>query len=600
MNKRVVLTLTLGCALGVAIPAAATPPAPAAAPATAAWVRASNADAQVLLDVMARFNPEFAAQIGVPGHDRDVADLRPGLDQRYRGALAQARLTLQGRLAGERDAQVREDLTIMIDAAQRQIESSTLDERYLLPWTDVGQLVFEGESGLLQDQVAAARRPAALARLQCYVGMAPGCTPIVKLAEARFEARMGDPALLGPYRAEVEQALANAPRYVEGIRKLCARYGIAGSGPALDALAAQMRDYDAWARRVVLPRARDDFRLPAPLYAFRLREVGVDISPESLIHRAELEYMETRAAMQMIAPEVARAEGLRADGYREVIAALKKQQLDKASIEPYYHDVIGRVEAIIRRQGIVDLPRRPMIMRLASEAESAAQPAPHMDPPPLIGNTGERGQFVLPLGNPQASGGGNQVYDDFTFKAAAWTLTAHEGRPGHELQFSAMVERGVSLARSLFAFNSVNVEGWALYAEAEMVPYEPPAGQLIALQFRLLRAARAFLDPMLNLGLITRARAQDILVHDVMLSEPMARQEIDRYTFRAPGQATAYFYGYTRLLQLRADTEIALGKRFDRKAFNDFVVDQGLLPPAQLEQAVATQFIPKYRPPAGT
>jgi uncharacterized protein (DUF885 family) len=42
------------------------------------------------------------------------------------------------------------------------------------------------------------------------------------------------------------------------------------------------------------------------------------------------------------------------------------------------------------------------------------------------------------------------------------------------------------------------VEGWALYAEAEMIPYEPAEGQLIALQFRMLRAARAMLDPMLN------------------------------------------------------------------------------------------------------
>ena len=81
----------------------------------------------------------------------------------------------------------------MIDAAQRQIESGTIGERYLLSWTDVRQLVFEGESGLLQDQVAVVRRPAALARLQCYVGMAPGCTPIVNMAEARFEARMRGP-----------------------------------------------------------------------------------------------------------------------------------------------------------------------------------------------------------------------------------------------------------------------------------------------------------------------------------------------------------------------------------------------------------------------
>ena len=61
-----------------------------------------------------------------------------------------------------------------------------------------------------------------------------------------------------------------------------------------------------------------------------------------------------------------------------------------------------------------------------------------------------------------------------------------------------MVERGVSLARTLYAFNSVNTEGWALYAEAEMLPYEPLEGQLIALQFRLLRAARAMMDPMIK------------------------------------------------------------------------------------------------------
>jgi uncharacterized protein (DUF885 family) len=149
----------------------------------------------------------------------------------------------------------------------------------------------------------------------------------------------------------------------------------------------------------------------------------------------------------------------------------------------------------------------------------------------------------------------------------------------------------VSLARSLFAFNSVNVEGWALYSESEMLPYEPPAGQFAALQARLLRAARAYLDPMLNLGLITRERAHDVLTHDVGLSEAMARQELDRYTFNSPGQATAYFYGYMRLQQLRLDTELVLGAKFDRKAFNDFVINQGLLPPQQLAEAVRTQFI---------
>jgi hypothetical protein len=343
----------------------------------------------------------------------------------------------------------------------------------------------------------------------------------------------------------------------------------------------------------VLTHARADFRLPPEVYANNLKDVGLDISPQELIKKAELEFVETRAAMELIAPAVAKETGTTSTDYRDAIKALKKQQLDKDSIEPYYHEVIGKIEAIIREKKIVTLPQREMIMRLASEAENASEPAPHMMPPPLINNHGERGSFILPLGNPPTGDGKSEVYDDFTCKACAWTLTAHEGRPGHELQFSAMVEHGVSLARSLFAFNSVNVEGWALYSEFMMVPYEPAGGQMIALQLRMLRAARAMLDPMLNLGLITRDRAHDILVDDVGLSEAFAREELDRFTFRSPGQATAYFYGYTRLLETREQVEVAQGKSFDLMALNDFILAQGLLPPDQLSEAVAAKFIDK-------
>ena len=569
-----------------------TEPSPAPAP---AWVAKSNGYAEVLLKVLAEFNPEFASRFGLPGYDTKVIDLKPNVDERSRAALARARDALETDLAKTTDANVHEDLEIMIHAADRFIESSKLQDEYLLPYRDIGQTIFQGEFGLLQDQVSAERRPHALARLKCYVGMAPGCTPVTKEAEALFEARVGNRKLLGPYKAEVEQNLANTQRYLDGIRKLYAKYKIQGAGPALDALQKQLDNYDAWLKSTVLPRARTDARLPEAVYADNLKNVGIDIPPRQLMKQAEQSFMEIQAQMETLAPYVAKAEGFRpTTDYRVVIKDLKKQQLDRTNIEPYYETVIGKIEAIIRDHHLVTLPRRKMIMRLASEAESASQPAPHMDPPPLINNHGERGAFVLPLGNPPSSNGKNEAYDDFTCKACAWTLTAHEGRPGHELQFSAMVEHGVSLARSLFAFNSVNVEGWALYAEWMMVPYEPPGGQMIALQLRLLRAARAFLDPMLNLGLIDRQRAHDILVDDVGISEAFAREELDRFMFRSPGQATAYFYGYSRILQLRAHTEIALGDRFNLQQFNDFILSQGLLPPDQLAEAVETKFIPAH------
>jgi hypothetical protein len=562
-----------------------------------AWIARSNADAQTLLDVIARFSPESASQFGLAGYDDKVADLKPQADVRFRAALVAARAKLQTLLAAEKDPNVRQDLQILMKAADRQIEGIDLDNKYLLPYDDVGEQIFNGEFALLQDTVDAKRRPAALKRLQCYVGQAPGCTPITELAKAQTTAKLGDKALIGPYRGEVEKKLRNTPRYIDGIRQLFAKYKLDDpqGKAALDALATQLADYDRWVSATVLPRARTDFRLPEPLYAYDLRQVGIDIPPQELMKQAELEFVELRGVLQVLAPVVAKSEGLQVTDYRDVWQALKKQQLGKDEVVPWYHQVLGKIEDIIRREHIVTLPQRQMIMRLASDAEAAQVPAPHMLPPPFINNHGEQGTFVLTMGNPAANGDKSGAYDDFTFKAAAWTLTSHEGRPGHELQFAAMVEHGVSLARSLFAFNSVNVEGWALYAESEMLPYEPPAGQFAAYQARLMRAARAYLDPMLNLGLITPERAHDVLTHDVGLSEALAREEIERYTYDSPGQATSYFYGYMRIQQLRLETELTLGPKFNRMAFNDFVIGQGLLPPSQLAEAVRTQFIPQQQ-----
>ena len=126
-----------------------------------------------------------------------------------------------------------------------------------------------------------------------------------------------------------------------------------------------------------------------------------------------------------------------------------------------------------------------------------------------------------------------------------------------------MIEAGVSIARGIFSFNSANVEGWGLYAEAIAKPHMPFEGQLISLQYRLMRAARMFLDPMLNLGLITPEDAKRLIMEDVVIGESWAQNEIERYTYRIPGQATAYFYGYTKLQALRTQTELALRENFE-------------------------------------
>jgi uncharacterized protein (DUF885 family) len=75
----------------------------------------------------------------------------------------------------------------------------------------------------------------------------------------------------------------------------------------------------------------------------------------------------------------------------------------------------------------------------------------------------------------------------------------------------------------------------------------------------------------------------------VGLSPAFAAQEVDRYTFRAPAQATAYYYGYLRILELRETAEKQLGSRFELLTFHDTILAQGLLPPDLMKKAVLAQ-----------
>jgi hypothetical protein len=560
-----------------------------------AWIEKSNANAELLLDFLARFSPESASHLGVPGLDDKVVDLKPRLYERTREAGEKALAELQRRLTVETDAHVRQDLGILIQRVELERDAGELERNRVLPYYDVHRLVFGGLKGLLDDQVAAERRPAALVRLRRYAGLDEGYEPVTKLAADRTRERFGVAGLVGPTKAEVDKNLGVGKTIAAGIGPLFQKYGVAGYEEPLAKLQARLEEYEAFVRSEVLPRARDDYRELPEIYAMNLRRVGVDLPLEELVSRAYVSFREIQNEMAALAPLVAKEKSLTATDYRDVIRALKQQQIVGDAILPHYEKRIAAIEKIITEKQIVTLPKREMRIRLASESESAALPAPHMEPPPLLHNQGEMGTFVLPLSIPSATGEKEMRFDDFTFEAASWTLTAHEGRPGHELQFASLVEKGVSLTRALFAFNSVNVEGWALYAEAEMKPYLPLDGQLVALQHRLMRAARAFLDPGLQLGTVTREEATRVLTEDVVLSPAMALQEVERYTFRAPGQATSYFCGYERLLEIRAEAERVLGKGFDRTRFHDFVLAQGLLPPSLLRQAVREEFYPAAR-----
>jgi uncharacterized protein (DUF885 family) len=574
---------------------AAGQPATGADHAEKAWIKQSNEYTNMLLKVQLEHSPERGSSQGLAEFDERISDPSRADEAAERRETEAALGKIKAARSTVTDKNVQEDIAILQKSFNLRFRLEDFELAHEVPFYNASAQIFQGLRILLDDQVPAQRRSAALQRLNKYAGTEAGYKPFTDRLKEREIEQIAKPGVIFPSKQEVETDLGRNSNYVEGIANLFKKYNLTGWEPAYGKLKAQLADYDAWVRANILPKARTDFRLPAERYVLAFEGYGIDIPPEQIAKMAHAAFVQYQTEMAPLAAQVAKANGYASSDYRAVIAELKKKQITGEAIMPFYENRLHDIEKVIVAKNLVTLPDRPAIIRLATPAETAQQPAPHMVPPPFLHNTGQRGEFVLPLNIPSATGGAEDKYDDFTFDAVAWTLTAHEARPGHELQFDSMVEHGVSLARALYAFNSTNAEGWGLYAEYIMQPYEPVEGQLLTLQLRLLRAARAFLDPELQRGSVTEAQAYKVLEKDVLLSHAFAKEEVERFTFRSPGQANSYFYGYTRLLSLRKETEAALGKKFDQKKFHDFILGQGLLPPDLMRAAVLEDFIPSQR-----
>jgi hypothetical protein len=560
-----------------------------------AWIARSDAYTQLLLDVQLRHSPEGASYEGLSQFDKEISILTREDEDLARKETETALAKIEAAAATEKDPRVEQDLQILIQSVKLQFRSEDYARAHQVPFINAPELVFSGLQGLLDDQTAPERRAAAVVRLKKYAGLEPGFTPSTELAKRYITTQMAVPDAVYPSKIRMETELGRNSNYIDGIAELFKKYKLTGWEPSYEKLKVELADYDSWQRATVLPHARTDFRLPPEEYALALEGYGVDIPPAQLAAMAHQAFGELQAEMAPIAAQIAAQRHLPSSDYRDVIHELKKTQITGDAILPFYTNRLHEIEGIIVAKKIVTLPGRPAIIRLATAAETAQVPAPHMQAPPFLNNTGQRGVFILPLNLPAAAGGKAQVFDDFTFDAASWTLTAHEARPGHELQFDSMVEQGVSKARALYAFNSTNVEGWGLYSEFLILPYMPLEGQLVSLDYRLHRAARAFLDPELQAGKVTPAEAKALLMHDVGQSDAFAQSEVERYTFKMPGQANSYFYGYTKLIALRKDTEAALGAKFNQQRFHDFILSQGLLPPDLMRKAVMEDFVAREK-----
>lgn len=336
--------------------------------------------------------------------------------------------------------------------------------------------------------------------------------------------------------------------------------------------AQQIKRYQEFIATHITPHAPQESQLPREIYLTYLRLYGVFDTPEQLIERAKQDWDVYYKRYQDLAAEVAREHGLDITDPAVLIEKLEKESgsTDKDVVMQRYRDAQAHMEEVIKRDNLMTLPDRPIRMRPGTPAEEASFPVPHVNTPNFIGNKGDVWpEFVLcDLVNNSSP-------------LSADPLIVHEGRPGHDLQFSRMVElylQGkLNLIETVIASNSANAEGWAHYVEYLMTPYMSKESQLSALKDQLLRIGRMFLDPQLNTQQIGYDDVVKFVTEKVGHAS-MAKSEANRYSFMLPGQATSYRYGAIKIMDLRDKLKAEMGDEFTLQAFHDAILSFGLLP----------------------
>lgn len=528
--------------------------------------------------------PESASSLGFNQFDSKGMLFDNSFEEKnktfFNNWLSKVDLELQRATEGE----FKTDLLIFREYIELEKESIKIaDQNKDIDFFPGSKFIYMSLQELINDQSPPERKRAAVDRFKMYVNGQNNFLPLLEAKEDFFEyqnKKFKNAPKIFHYQKEVQLYLDETKDYKLGIKELLSISGRNDWKDDFQKFEKQLTKYDLFVKNKLLPKSRKTFRLPRNEYIHSLKSGGFKVEPEELIRMGEEGYKKLYREFAQLAANLAKKYGLKENDPAFVIRYFKKAQVESAKdIEKLYLGVNDRLTKIIEQESLVTLPKEPLKIRMAGEAESKAGPIPHVKTPPLINNHGERPEFVIPTSK------NKMAFDDFSHPYIAITLTAHEGRPGHDLQFSKMLDKGVSLIRGHYAFNSVNVEGWALYAEDLIFPFISDEEKLFALQTRLWRMARAFLDPKLQLGMIKGPKAMEVLTQELGLSKEMAELELRRYTFDLPGQAPSYYYGYLIVKKMHSD---ALKKKFTQKCFNDQLLSYGLLPLSIIAERMKT------------
>lgn len=351
--------------------------------------------------------------------------------------------------------------------------------------------------------------------------------------------------------------------------------------------ATSVRELAGFLRDELQPRLTLPDAYGREAYARNMRLVlDMDLTPAELLALAEGEIRTVRDEMAALAetwwrttyPAEPLPDAFDARLARALADMEAHRETNQQDFLRLFQDLIGRAERFVRDKELATLPAERTLYTALSPAHFAGA---------AVGGVYSAGPFdpeadtlfylpTIPDDAPAEAREG--FYRSFNNHFNTMIIT-HEICPGHYLQLK-LAARGDHPVRALFC-PAVFSEGWATFCEEMTLDAgwdnDHPLTRLAHLRKRLENAVRAYTSVQVHCHGWDRDRVTRFAVEEGLLPPQFATNLWSR-VLHSPLQLPSYFLGYRHFSDICRSEQERLGPRFNRRSFNDAILQSGGLP----------------------
>lgn len=505
-------------------------------------------------------SPAGATDAGLHTADDKLADYSPAADLDYMQHLRDYRAELV-KLVPPSDASVHDQVNYLL--LRSNLEGAWWTEVYLKP-NQRNPSVYEGECSngifsLIKKPFASAevRIKDAIGRLRACRGVLEDgkknlTDPVREFGQVASEDIASGDAL---FTTSLDAVAVNVSPATKGQLK----------GAQFDALTA-LHDYKTWVDLHLSQWHQGGFAVGKDQYDWYLRRVLL------------LPY--TSDQVRSIGEqELQRDRGLETwEANRDRFAPPGPKQpafKNKASFLKFYESQTARVRAFIKSHDIVTIPPYLGPFRIVElpKALAATNPGGFMNPPGVF-DKDPGGFYFVPDYDPH-----NTSFFAAQARQAVMPVLAHEGIPGHFMQFSIAYHNPDYIRHT--SGDGVFAEGWAFYGEEMLMRngiYDnDPAARTAVIHLMRHRATRVGVDVGLATGEMSLPQAIQYFSTNAGIDHDTAYGEGTRFAM-GPGQAIDYLVGKTQIEALLGLVKDRQGTKFSMKSFHDQLLSYGTVP----------------------